>query len=291
MQDPLISIAMVTWNGGDVLIECMKSIHANTDLNKKPYEVILADNCSTDGSIERVKRRFPNTKIIRYNRNHMFAKPMNDAVNMAAAPFIFLMNNDMLIDKLSFSTLIYHINSSSDIGAVAPKLMNKDGSLQISCRRFPSISNLLISGLGLDLLFPAYSWKMKTSEHKSISCVDQPMMSALLVKRECWEDVGPLDERFPLYFNDVDWCYRAKKQDWKILFVPDTWAIHYEAWSGRKLGAKQALLSAKGLYTFFRKHHMKHKLSPEMPLIIALSFGLAIRVYAKQVMRRGASPP
>ena len=279
MRGPLISFLIVNWNGGKDVLECVSSIYRNMEETPETaFEIILGDNHSTDGSLEAIKASFPQVRLITYRENFLFARPVNECAALSRAPFIFLLNNDATLAQGRVDTLLKEFEKDGRVGAVAPQLRYPDGTVQPSCRRFPSFRNLVLAGFGLERFFPGVSWKMAGFSHDEPALVDQPMMSALLISRECWEDVGPLDEkRFPLYFNDVDWCFRARKKGWKICFVPRFTVCHHEALSGKRLGLRQALYSARGLYAFFVKHRGIRPLSPGWFLLMLLCGGLLLR--------------
>ena len=286
MSKNLLSFIIINWNGGNKLIAALKSIHdiLSGHIN---YDIIVADNGSTDGSITHAKNEFPHIKIVQYDKNYFFAKPVNKCVELSNSEFIFLLNNDATIKRFPLHLALQEFQKESSLGAIAPQLRYETGIIQCSVRRFPTLKRLFISGMGLESLFPASSWKLPSFCHEVKSYVDQPMMAALMIKKECWEDVGPLDDKnFPLYFNDVDWCYRAHKKGWKILFHPSFTICHHEAMSGRRLGYRQYLYSAKGLYLFFRKHHIGNPFNLKWPLIVLLSAGLLMRGIAISTMRR-----
>ncbi len=272
-DSPQISFLIVNWNGLPVIKECLQSIEATC--SKLSYEVLIADNNSTDGSVPMIKKLFPNAKIMQNKKNLFFAAPTNALSRQAKGNFFMLMNNDIILKKNALPRLLKALLESKHTGAAVPQLLFPDGRIQPSCRRLPTLFSLAISGTRLDKFFNKNSWKMKDWDHCGARYVEQPMMSAMLIKRKCWLDVGELDEeRFPLYFNDVDWCKRALAKGWKIRFEPSAQAVHLEAWSGKKLGFKQALYSSKGMYNYFRKHHVKTIFSPQWPLlaILVLSF-------------------
>lgn len=269
---PQVSFLIVNWNGRQVLAECLKAI--SETCQNIPYETILVDNGSNDGSVSMVRERFSSVKLICLDANHFFAYPSNLAARAAVGENLLLLNNDIILHQNCVSRLLSTLRAHDDIGAVAPQLRYPDGRIQATCRRLPTFLNLVFTGLRLDSIVPHLSWKMRDYNHCTSKDVQQPMMSALLIRRQCWEDVGELDERFPLYFNDVDWCHRALRQGWRIRFEPSAQAIHYEAWTGKKLGFRQASLSARGLYRYFRKHHVISIYSWRWPLLLVLVGGL-----------------
>ncbi|MGB9797486.1 MAG: glycosyltransferase family 2 protein [bacterium] len=252
-ESPILSIVIVNWNGGEYLPRCLESIYEQgLDL-----EVILVDNASTDGSERRAKEEFPQIKLIKMEKNRGYAVGCNVGVKEAKGEFILLLNPDVILLPNCLSRLIEFAQKHPEVGAVAPKLLNPEGSLQPSIRGFPYPLSLLL--LPLSYLIPGNpiisSYRMTYFSYEEVSEVDQPMSSCLLVRRKAYEESGGMDERFPLYFNDVDFLYRMKRKGWKIYFIPQAKAVHFLGGSTSLLpNLKRLFLSYKGLIGFYRKH-------------------------------------
>ncbi len=252
MAPPLVSVIIVNWNGLPVVRRCLDGLERTRD--GVDLELLVADNGSTDGSLEFIREHYPWARIVANSENQFFARPNNVLASMATGRYLFFMNNDIILQPHCLQILLEVLEAHPEAGAVAPQLLYPDGRVQPSCRRLPTYRNLIIAGLQLERFFPASNWKMTGWGHDDPVEVEQPMMSAFLVRRECWEETGPLDEGFPLYFNDVDWCRRCAEAGWRIRFEPQAKAVHYEAWSGRRLGFRQARLSAQGLRRYMLKY-------------------------------------
>ena len=277
MSKKLLSFIIVNWNGGRHLLAAIESIYRVLPGNIS-HEIMVADNGSTDGSMDMARKRFPAIKVLQYEKNYLFAGPVNDCVRRCNSDFIFLLNNDATIERFDFEHALDEFKRDRALGALAPQLRNADGTIQCSVRRFPTLRNMLACALGLGRFSPESSWKLPLDSHKVRAYVEQPMMAALMIKMDCWEDVGPLDaENFPLYFNDVDWCYRAREKGWRILFDPCLVVYHHEAMSGKRLGFERYLYSIQGLYRFFQKHQCIIPFEPSWFLLMFLCAGLFVR--------------
>lgn len=249
----LVSYIIVNWNHKDLLIECIASIY-NISRNIM-YETIIIDNASTDGSVDYIKQTFPEVILIQNNTNLGYARAINQGAGISKGNFIFLLNNDVKLMKNTTERLVSFFSETPDAGAVAPLLYYPDGRFQISCRRFPSLPAIFLEYFGIDKIGPFYRWKLKMEEHIRGGIVPQPMTSALMIRRECWDAVGPFDERFPIFFNDVDWCYRVyKNSNYKIYLCPDVKVIHHLGASASTLGFKKKKEFYKGLIRFYLKH-------------------------------------
>lgn len=248
-----ISYIIPTWNQKDLLIECISSIY--NDNISCPGEIIIIDNASTDGSIEYISKEFREVILIQNTANIGFAKAVNQGISISKGKFIFLLNNDIRLLEGTTEKLISFLGQYPDAGAVAPLLYYPDGEFQISCRRFPNPPSLILEVLGIDKFGKYRRWKIAKEDHLKGGLVPQPMASALMIRRECWDAVGPLDEGFPIFFNDVDWCYRVYKfTDYKIYLCPEARVIHHHGASTDLLGYRKKVEFYKGLIRFYRKH-------------------------------------
>lgn len=280
---PLVSFIIVNWNGLPILGQCLESIQESC--GKIPHEIIVVDNGSTDSSVEYIIHNYPEVQLIRNSQNLFFAIPTNQGIRTARGNYLFLLNNDVRLLPGCLEYLLKALNSDQGVGAIAPQLVYPDSRIQPSCRRLPTFLNLSQSGFHIDKLFSGKSWKMVDWGHNHSRDVEQPMMSALLIRRDCWEDVGELDKHFPLYFNDVDWCHRTLVKGWRIRFEPSAKAIHREAWSGKKLGFRQAYLSAQGLYRYFCKYQVKSRFSWRWPVLLCLCAGLTTILSLRNIVK------
>lgn len=222
-----LSIVTVNYNTRHLLLECLRSLRQGNEGLRT--QVIVIDNGSSDGSADAVAAEFPEVALIRNRSNEGFAAPNNQGLRMARGRYAMLLNSDTLVKPRSLETLVRFMDSTANAGACAPKLLNADGSLQPSCRSFPSLWRHFCDMTGLENLFPrSFLGNFETRfSYDRTAEVDQPMGAALLVRREILMEVGLLDERFRIYYNEVDWCRRIIRAGWKIFFVPDAEIIHY----------------------------------------------------------------
>ena len=255
MPDPKVSFIIPNWNHRELLYECILSIYSTTD--KLSHEIIVVDNASTDGSAGYIMKTFPDIICVQNDSNLGYAKAVNQGVELSRGEFLFLLNNDVKLMGNATECLVSFLTENPEAGAVAPLLYYPDGRLQISCRRFPTLVSILLEKLHINKFGPYMKLKLTPEEHLSGGEVLQPMASVLMVRRECWDAVGPMDERFPIFFNDVDWCYRIyKNTGFKIYIYPEAKAIHHEGASVRRLGYKKKFGLYKGLLKFYCKHYL-----------------------------------
>jgi len=252
-----LSICIVNWNTRDHLRECLTAIHQFPP--SRTYEIIVVDNASTDGSAEMVAREFPQARLIANLANEQYARASNQAIRASAGDLILLLNPDVRVLEGTIDALLAFMDANPASGACAPKLLYPDGRLQRSVRSFPTPGALLADVLGLARLFPwsptLGRYRLAFWDYDSVREVDQPMASALMVRRRALLQVGLFDEQFPLFFNDVDLCYRLRQAAWRICFVPQAQAIHCVGASTSQARGEALRLSQEGLARFYRKHY------------------------------------
>jgi GT2 family glycosyltransferase len=260
---PDISVIIVNRNTRELLRACLASIRALPD--PVSVEVIVVDNGSTDGSVEMVAASFPETHLIRNERNTGFAYPNNQGIAVSRGRYVMLLNSDTEVRHHALARLVEFMDARPDAGACGPALFYPDGRPQPSCRSFPSLWGYLCDMLFLDRVFPRSRLfgNMETwFDHRHTAPVDQPMGAALLVRRETLDEVGPLDERFVIYYNDVDWCYRIHRAGWGIYFVHDAEVVHHQGVTTRSENAQMQLGAemTRNVLDYFQKHFGKRGL-------------------------------
>ncbi|MFH1336028.1 MAG: glycosyltransferase family 2 protein [Candidatus Zixiibacteriota bacterium] len=251
-----ITIIIVTWNSEGVIRNCMDSIIQNT--GERQPEIILVDNNSSDQTVKIVAEHYPRVNLIRNKDNLGYAEANNQGIEKSRGEYLLLLNPDTEVRENSLISMIQFMEENPRTGALGPQLLNPDGTVQPSCREFPTYATLLWEFSGLSRLFPKSKifghWRMGYFNFDRIREVDQPMGSCLLLRRRTLEEVGVFDRSFPMFFNDVDLCYRIKKTEWKIYFFPDAQILHHKGASTRQVKRRMIWRSHLAFYRFFRKH-------------------------------------
>lgn len=221
-----VSVIIVNRNTRQLLEDCLKAVYAQ-DL--PGLEVLVVDNGSTDGSTEMIQARFPTVRLVKNARNEGFARPNNIAMGMATGRYLFLLNSDTVVRPGAIATLASFLDAHPDVGACGPKLVYPDGRLQKSVRGFPSLWTHCCDMFFLDKAFPRLFGRGEQAgfDYDRTQDVDHVMAAAFLVRREVLATAGPMDERFSIYFNDMDWCYRMKQSGWKISYVYNAEVVHH----------------------------------------------------------------
>jgi GT2 family glycosyltransferase len=278
-SQPDLSVVVVNWNAGPLLRSCLESVRDESASVR--LEVLVVDNASTDGSVGLIEALFPEVRLIANAENLGFAAANNQAVRQASGRYILLLNPDTRLQPGALRTMVEYMDEHRTVGVLACQLLNADGSVQISCSRFPTLGTVAMDCLGLSRLFPGTrlfaGLKMTYWDHSDERDVDQPSGACLLIRREVWNEIGSLDERFFMYFEEVDFCYRAKKAGWGIRFTPAAQVVHYGGESTRQNLDVRIVSLRKSLLRFFRKHYPGWRLAV---LRLLLLFEIAWRTAA-----------
>ena len=252
-----VSVIIVNLNGLGFLIECLPSV-MSAAVSK---ELIVVDNGSTDGSVEFVRTRYPEAKLIINTENFRFAKPNNDAIKIASGRYYFLLNNDTVVGKGTVERLVRYMDEHPDVGVVGPQLRNPDGTIQRSCLGFITPWSHFCDMTGLDALFPHSkifgAQPMQYFDHRSERCIDHLMAAAILVRRQAVSEVGMFDEAMTIYLNDMDWSLRFHQAGWKSVFLPDVTVMHFGGGTTRTMTVDYALIREmqENRSHYYRKHY------------------------------------
>lgn len=255
----VLSIIIVNWSAGHLLKDCLESIYRNTI--KINCEIFVVDNASTDGSLEMVRKEFPQVKLVENKSNLGFAKANNQAISKSSGMYILLLNPDTIVQKDAFQNMIEFMDTHPQTGVVGSKVLYADGSLQLSCGHFPSLRTEFFHSTLLGEIFPKSpfigNFRMSNWDHSSVREVDWVSGSCLLVRKAVITDVGLLDEAIFMYAEDIDWCYRIKNAAWKIYYLPQSKIIHLESQIANTNLTNKLRNGYQGLYYFFDKHYGK----------------------------------
>ncbi len=251
-----LSVAIVNTNTKELAANCLDSLYKNT--RRIGFEVFVVDNNSRDGSREMLEKRFPQVKLISNKENRGFSGATNQALKQAEGRYSLLLNPDTLILEGSIDKMVQFMDEHPEAGALGCKLLNPDGTLQPSCKSFPSFLNLFFEALFLDKLFPRSrvfgGYYMSYWNHDDLREVDQPMGSCLMVRKEVIAKVGLIDEQFFCFFDEVDWCYRMKKEGYRIFFTPQAEIIHYRGQTFKRMPLRAFWYWHRSLLRYYRKH-------------------------------------
>jgi GT2 family glycosyltransferase len=254
-EQPAVSVVTVSFNTRETTLRCLHELFTNSSgLN---LEVFVVDNGSSDGSAEAIRANFPRVQVITNDGNLGFGAANNQAMSKASGEFILLLNSDAFVHPSAIATLVSYLNSHPDVGAVGPRLLNADGSLQVSCYKFPSPARAWVENLGLARLFSAHAILGDYARwaHDSERNVDFISGACMLVRRCVYEEIGGFDERFFLYAEETDWQRRMHDAGWKIAFIPTAQVTHLGGTSGARDRARVNEYFFQSLDRYELKHH------------------------------------
>lgn len=251
----MLSVLIVNWNTRDHLLRCLES------LRKYPppgdWEAVVVDNASTDGSAEAVERDHPWARLIRSGGNLGYAAGNNLAIREAKGDLLLTLNPDTEMLEGTLTKAVEIMEARPDVGVLAGRLLNPDGTTQPSVRGFPTPGTILAEILGLGRAFPASrsmgAYRRAFFDYDREGEAEQPMGTFLLFRKSALDAVGLLDEGFPIFFNEVDLLYRLRRSGWMILYSPDVRLIHYGGASTRQVRKKMIWESHRSLIRYLRK--------------------------------------
>lgn len=252
-----LSIVIVSYNVGNYLKNCLESVQ-KTAQNLQP-EIIVVDNNSRDNSLEILRKEFPHVRVIANSRNYGFAKGANIGMRVAQGEFILLLNPDTLSLECAITGMLEYMQNHPEIGILGPQLLDPDGSLQHSCRSFPTWSVYFSNRQSLlNRFFPANQWSsrylLKQINHKQIQEVDWITGCCLLLRKKMLEEIDYLDEDFFMYIEDVDIAKRAKAKNWNVVYFPSAKLVHFKSKSVLQNRTRMVAEHHKSMYQYYLKH-------------------------------------
>jgi len=280
-----LSIVVVSFNARDYLRRCLASVLEHT--KGVSCEVIVVDNASWDGSAQMVQAEFPQVTLVRLTTNLGFAAGCNRGMERAAGEFILLLNPDTDLAEDAFSPMVAYCRQNPSVGILGPKLLNSDGSLQLSCRRFPShLTSLFNRQSILTRLFPGNPFSrrylMTDWAHDRIEPVDWLSGACLVLRRDMADRIGGMDEGFFMYIEDVDLCYRAHRAGYEVVYFPQVAVTHHIGKSSDTIPNRSILQWHRSMWRYYRKHMRANRLLDALTLA-----GIAVRLLYQLALQNG----
>ncbi len=253
----VLSIVIVNYNTGKLLGSCLESVYAGA--NGTPFDIWVVDNNSRDDSVEIVKSRFPNVRLIENTSNLGFSRANNKVIAQSQSEYILLLNPDTVIVDDAIERMVKFMNANPNVGISGCRVLNTDRTLQLACRRsIPTPKVAFYRLTGLSRLFPRHKtlakYNLTYQDPNQTHEVDAVSGAFLLIRRKAVEDIGLLDERFFMYGEELDWCLRAKRAGWAVMYHPEAEIIHYKGESAKYNSRKAAFEFYRAMYLFHKKH-------------------------------------
>jgi GT2 family glycosyltransferase len=261
-DSPTLSVIIVNYNGGDELLACLKSLRDSNEFIS--HEALVIDNDSRDGSFARAKQAFSQFKFISAGDNVGFAAANNIGLRNATGRHVLLLNPDTEIESGALSRLVSALEAHPEWGIIGPRMLDGNGKPYRAARRFPTTKDLAYEQLGLSKLFPLSrrfnGYVYGETPLRTLDEVEQIEGSALLIRREALDAVGPLDEQFFIFFEEVDWCRRVRDAGFEIHVVADAAVRHHRSTTMSKHYVRIRRIHANSAMKYFRKHHGEESL-------------------------------
>jgi GT2 family glycosyltransferase len=252
-----LSIVIICWNDWKVIENCLRSIFSGT--RKIDYEVIVSDNGSTDGSVEKIRAQFPAVRIVENRANLGFARGNNAGIRETRGEYVLILNPDTIVHDGSLDRWIEFADQHSEAGAFGCRVHNPDGSYQRSARPFPTISRYLVSALGLRFLGrfkrPVLSDEYEGWQGDTEREIDWQSGCCVMLRRDLLRRLNGFDEQFFYQFEEVDLCRRVWNSGSRILFTPAVSITHLGGQSVSRFPVRFAIEVCRNGYRYFYKHY------------------------------------
>lgn len=276
MPDSL-DIVIVNYNSTDYLLRCLRSIFDAA--RGIAVKVWVQDNHSRD-NVDRVSRAFPQVRLTKNHSNLGFARAVNQALKESCSPYVLILNPDTVVNEGFFEKALAYMDSHGKTGVMGPRILDSDGTVQGSARLFPNLMTALFGRKSLlTKIFPnnpVTRENILTGRSDGITPMEVDWVSGacMLVRRKAIEDVGPMDARFFMYWEDADWCRRMWLGGWRVVYFPQPSVVHYVGVSSGKNVVRSAVEFHRSIYRLFKKYSQK----PDLFLTPIVYWGLVYRL-------------
>ncbi len=252
---PVLSVVIPSWNTKDYLAACLAHLAA---AEKPASEVIVVENASADGSLEFLRTQHPEVQLVVNAKNEGFARGSNQGLALARGRYALLLNTDTEVAPDAIAHLVRFLDEHPDYGAVAPRLVHRDGTTQRTVQEFPTLRTALFFSTPFERWFPDSSelrrYFLRDWDQESSRDVDQPPAAVLLLRKAMLDQIGLFDENLWLFYNDVDLAKRMHAAGWKTHYLAEARVLHHVGGSTRNFADFVATWQRDRL-RYYRKHH------------------------------------
>jgi hypothetical protein len=223
-----LSIVIVSFNSRQFIEPCVRSLAEEPGATE--HEIVVVDNASSDGSAQAAQAFAPGVSVVANQTNVGFGRAANQGFQETTGEYVLVLNPDVTVTGGSLASMLRFMDTHQETGLLLPKLLYPDGTVQPSCRTFYTLWVLLLRRTPLGAIFPnaraAREHLMADWDHARVREVDWGLGAAMLLRRSALAGGAPFDERFFMYFEDVDLCARMKESGWKVVYFPEAALIH-----------------------------------------------------------------
>ncbi len=239
MPEKRLVIVIVTMNSAADILACLQSV-AEDACPPFKKSVVVVDNHSQDRTVELIRENWPNVRLLQNDRSHSLSYNNNRGLQSEVGDYFLILNPDTRLQKGCLARMLHFMEVNGAAGMCAPRLVNPDGSLQFSTRRFPTPLAIVARATPLKGLRPfseaLADYFMTDWRREDQRAVDWALGACLMIRQAALEDIGWMDEGYRLYYEDIDWCYRAWQHGWDVRYLPEAVVVHaYQRASARRL--------------------------------------------------------
>lgn len=289
-----LSVVIICWNDLKVIRDCLRSIYEGT--HSTDFEVIVSDNGSTDGSVEFVRANYPRVQVVENRANLGFAKGNNAGIRASRGEYVLILNPDTIVDEGSLDRFVAFAERHPEAGAFGCRVLNRDGTYQVSARLFPTVRRYWVAALGLKslarisslFLYEEYPrWYGDTEK-----VIDWQSGCCVMFRGELLRKLGGFDEQFFYHFEEVDLCRRVWNAGFSIIFTPEAHITHLGGQSVSRFPIRFEIEKHRSRYRYFYKHfgakaaHQCRRLSIAKIRVRQLGYGLLAMVKPSEALRR-----
>lgn len=239
-----VSVIIINYNTKKLTINCIRSIYASE--TSYTYEIIVVDNASSDGSVEEIRNSFPDVRIIDNKENVGFSKANNQAAAVVSGRYLYILNSDTEIEKDVIETVVSYGDTHEEAGVIGTRSVFPDGKTQINFYKSPTfLSEFVFFAFRIIKSGKWFLFNLNKYRHYSLNEpfeVDVISGCSLFVKREVYDEIGLFNERFFMYYEDAEFCYRVKKTEFKCIYLPTVFIKHFHLGSAKEDRKKYKLL-------------------------------------------------
>ncbi len=251
-----LSIIIVNWNTRELLRRCLSSLSATTQM--LPHEGIVVDNGSHDGSSSMVREQFPTATLMSNLENRGFAAAVNQALAQATGEFLLLLNSDTQVQPEAVETMVRYLREHPRIGICGCRLRDAQGRVQHSFGYGPTVWHEAIRKFVWNpWTRSAWGSRWLEQRYRRPTMVDWVLGACLMIRRKTATQIGPLDERFFFYFEEVDWCRRARETGWAVVYLPTAEVLHLGGQSVVHDPTRMAQEYRKSQRRYYQKHEAR----------------------------------
>ncbi len=274
-----VSVVIVNYNVRDLLDRALRSLYETAEAFIR--EIWVVDNASTDSSVEFLKTHWPQVNVISNEENCGYGRANNQAMARSDAKYVLILNPDTMVQRGALQDLVDFMESRPQAGVSGPKIVSPEGRFRPECRRgFPTPLAAFSRLFGLSTLLPRSrlfgKYYLTYLDPDYETQVDALSGACMMVRREAAQSVGPFDENYFLYGEDIDWCWRMKQAGWEVWYIPRASIMHVKGASMRRSSGRPDRFFFESMRIFVRKH-LRDKYPP--PLLWLLDTGIHLRYF------------